>query len=395
MCRIPAPKRTGARPCIVSVFPASKKLCFPVEFMSNYVAPLNSTNNIAIASPAEKQGKKFLNPVPTGMMQPGSLIRMIRRLLLENQLGEPSRPLGPFLTDAAVYAQPPLQGLRVTWMGHSSLLIEIDGHRILTDPVWSERASLVSFVGPKRFYGPPLALEDLPPLDAVLISHDHYDHLDRATIEKLAATSTTRQASWICSLGVGRYLESWGVARPRITELNWGDVVSVTEHLQITATPTRHFSGRSLWGRNETLWSSFVIRGNQHNIFFGADSGFFPGFRQIGDVYGPFDLTMLEIGAYGEDWPDIHMGPIKAAEAHTQLQGKLLLPIHWGLFNLAFHPWREPVERLIHVAEKENLPLFLPRPGCPTEVTGASLHTFWWEMQDEPKLTSLRVPSPA
>jgi L-ascorbate metabolism protein UlaG (beta-lactamase superfamily) len=356
--------------------------------MSILAAPLDPAANIL--HPAEKHGDKFLNPVPTAMMRPGRAARMIRRLLLEKRLGEPKQPLGPFRTDSAVYSYPATHGLRVTWMGHSSLLIEIDGYRILTDPVWSERASFVSFAGPKRFYPPPLALKDLPPLDAVLISHDHYDHLDCATVQQLAASSALQQVPWICSLGVGRYLESWGIPRRLITELNWSNSASVRGGLQITATPARHFSGRSLWNRNETLWSSFVIRGNRHNLFFGGDSGFFAGFRQIGNAFGPFDLTM-----YGEDWPDIHMGPIKAAEAHIELQGRLLLPIHWGLFNLAFHPWREPVERLIDVADKRSLSLFLPRPGSPTDVTGASLHTFWWEMQGEATLRSLRVPSPA
>ena len=301
---------------------------------------------------------------------------MLRRLLTERHRGDPKHPLGPFRTDLHLYSVPPVHGLRVTWMGHSSVLIEIDGHRILTDPVWSERASFVSIAGPKRFYAPPLALEDLPPFDAILLSHDHYDHLDRATMQQFASSGVRV----ICSLGVGRLLESWGIARQRITELNWGETATLKDGCQITATPARHFSGRSLWNRNETLWSSFVIRGGMHNIFFGADSGpFLSGFRQIGDAYGPFDLTMLEIGAYDADWPDIHMGPDHAAEAHLALQGKLLLPIHWGLFNLAFHPWREPVERLIERAERENIALLLPKPGSPTEVSGASLNSFWWE----------------
>lgn len=345
--------------------------------MSNHITTFDSVARIF--SPAEMVGRKFQNPVPTVVARPSVILHTLRRLLTERRIGEPQHALGPFPTDPSVYAHPSLHGLRVTWMGHSTLLFEIDGHRILTDPVWSERASLVQFAGPKRFYAAPLALRDLPPLDVVLLSHDHYDHLDRAAIQQLAASPMTERAQWVCSLGVGRYLESWGVPRACMTELNWGETASIGDDCHITATPARHFSGRALWGRNETLWSSFVIRGNRHNIFFGGDSGPFPGFAEIGDAYGPFDLTMLEIGAYDADWPEIHMGPDRAAEAHIALRGKLLLPIHWGLFNLAFHPWREPVERLMQIADSKNIPLFLPRPGAPTEVTGGSLHTFWWE----------------
>ena len=340
-----------------------------------------SISAAGIFAPAEKINDKFMNPVPTVVTRPGSYGRTLRRLLTERRRGDPERALGPFPTDTSIYAQQPVHGLRLTWMGHSTLLIEIDGRRILTDPLWSERASFVQFAGPKRFYPPPLALQDVPPLDAILFSHDHYDHLDRATVAKIARLPSWANVPVVCSVGVGRYLESWGIARSRIREMNWGDTVSIAADLQVTATPARHFSGRGLWGRNETLWSSFVIRGSRHNIFFGADSGMFPGFQQIGDSYGPFDLTMLEIGAYDADWPDIHMGPAKAAEAHIALQGKLLLPIHWGLFNLAFHTWREPVEWLMREAEQKNIRLLLPRPGTPTEVSGASLHTFWWETE--------------
>lgn len=338
-------------------------------------------------SPANTADGKFLNIEPTVVTRPGNTVRFLRRMISERSIGNPTHVLGPFHTDPAIYATPPVNGLRVTWMGHSSLLIEIDGCHILTDPVWSHRASLVSFAGPERFFTPTLPLESLPPIDAVLLSHDHYDHLDRATIQQFQAVQAAHNARFICPLGVGRHLESWGIRRQQITELNWGDTTSLRNHstqqrfrsCQITATPTRHFSGRGLWSRNKTLWSSFVIRGRAHNIFFGGDSGPSATFRQIGDTYGPFDLTMLEIGAYDKDWPEIHMGPENATEAHLGLHGKLLLPIHWGLFNLAFHPWREPVERLTALAEWRDIPLFLPKPGAPTEVTGASLNTFWWE----------------
>jgi L-ascorbate metabolism protein UlaG (beta-lactamase superfamily) len=346
--------------------------------MPKLIASLDPAAEVFV--PAEMLDGKFLNTVRTSVMGSSRAPHMIRRLLFERRRGDPKQKIGPFHTNTSAYATPPLQGLRVTWMGHSTLLIEIDGLTILTDPVWSERASFVSFAGPKRFYPPTLALKDLPPLDAVLLSHDHYDHLDRVTIEQLAVLLKNGRTRFIASLGLRKDLESWGIAPQKITELNWGQSTSLGSDCSITATPARHFSGRGLWGRNETLWSSFVIRGPRHNIFFGGDSGMFPGFRAIGDTYGPFDMTMLEIGAYDAEWPDIHMGPIHAAEAHVDLRGKLLLPIHWGLFNLAFHPWQEPIERLMTAAAEKNISLFLPSPGVPQDVTGENLQTFWWEV---------------
>ena len=182
----------------------------------------------------------------------------------------------------------------------------------------------------------------------------------------------------MCSLGVGSIIESWGIDNSRITELNWTEQATIGTDLTITATPARHFSGRGITNRNQTLWSSFVIKGTKHNIFFGADSGWFPGFKEIGDMFGPFDLTMLEIGAYGDGWPNIHMGPDNASNAHLALRGKLMMPIHWGTFNLALHAWREPIERLEGFAKQKGIDLFVPKPGVPTEVTGQAYSSNWW-----------------
>jgi L-ascorbate metabolism protein UlaG (beta-lactamase superfamily) len=286
---------------------------------------------------------------------------------------EPLVAPGPFVTDTAMYSTGPANGLRITWIGHSSLLIEIDGKRILTDPVWADRASFAQWIGPKRFFQPPFPLNKLPPLDAIILSHDHYDHLDKAAIIQLAGLDTPI----VCSMGVGGIIEQWGINRKRITELNWMDTASVGKSLTITATPARHFSGRGIVNRNQTLWSSFVINGGRHNIFFGADSGWFPGFKDIGDKFGSIDLTMLEVGAYGDGWPDIHMGPENASNAHLALNGKIMMPIHWGTFNLALHPWREPVELIQQLAAAKNITLFLPEPGKPTEVSGAH-NSGWW-----------------
>lgn len=320
-----------------------------------------------------KKGSKYLNPIPTNEAGFGKLIPILKEYIDNKAETVPLKTLGPFTTDPAAYKKAPASGLRVTWIGHSSLIIEIDGKRILTDPVWSERASFVSFYGPKRFFKAPLPLYELPPLDAILLSHDHYDHLDKETIKYFA----DKTIPFFCSMGVGDYLESWGILRNYITELEWGDSAMIGNDFVLIATPARHFSGRGIFGRNETLWSSFVIKGPKHKIFFGADSGWFPGFKEIGDTFGPFDLTMLEIGAYGKYWPDIHMGPDHASDAHLALKGALMMPIHWGTFNLSTHAWDEPIERLLKYAEEKKIDLFLPEPGKPTEVNG-QLNSEWW-----------------
>jgi L-ascorbate metabolism protein UlaG (beta-lactamase superfamily) len=299
--------------------------------------------------------------------------KMMWQFLTAKGEREPAKPIGPYTTNHQVYETQPSNGLRITWIGHSSILIEIDGYRLLTDPVWGQRASFLSFAGPKRFFDAPLPLNNLPALDAIILSHDHYDHLDYPTIIQLTHLNTPI----FCSLGVGAIIEKWGINKSRITEMDWTDTAHIGTGLTITATPARHFTGRGIINRNQTLWSSFVIKGTKHNIFFGADSGIFPGFKDIGDAYGPFDLTMLEIGAYGTGWPHIHMGPDNASDAHLALRGKIMMPIHWGTFNLALHPWREPVELVQKLAKNKNITLFLPKPGLPTDVTG-SHNSGWW-----------------
>ncbi|MBO9200621.1 MULTISPECIES: MBL fold metallo-hydrolase [Niastella] len=323
--------------------------------------------------PAIKEGKKYLNPVPTSIETGTSIWAVLWKYLTNKNETTPKKQLGPFSTDTSVYQQPPASGLRITWVGHSSLLIEVDGLRILTDPVWSARASFSQSFGPKRFFPAPLSLQNLPPLDAIIISHDHYDHLDKQVIPFFASSNVP----FYCSIGVGQYLNAWGIQPERINEMNWMDSFQITNNCKLTALPARHFSGRKLNNRFETLWSSFVIKTNNHNIYYGADSGWYDGFYEIGEAFGPFDLTMLEIGAYNTSWADIHMGPDNAVHAHLALKGKLMMPIHWGTFNLALHPWYEPIQRLLVLAAEKNIPLFLPKPGEPTEVTGA-YNSKWW-----------------
>jgi L-ascorbate metabolism protein UlaG (beta-lactamase superfamily) len=291
---------------------------------------------------------------------------------------EPPHPLGPFRTDPGVYAQEPRSGLRVTWFGHSSSLVEIDGMRVLIDPVWEQRASPFQFMGPKRFFQPTIALEALPRIDVVLISHDHCDHLGADTIRRLATLALG--ARWITSLGVGEILQGFGAPKERITELNWTQTTQVGE-LRLTAWPARHFSGRSVFNRFHTLWSSFVLEGPQHRVFYGADSGLWDGFAEIAARYPGFDLTMLEIGAWHPMWGQIHLGPENAAKAFLSMgeRGGLLMPIHWGLFNLALHAWDQPIEHMLQLAEAQRLPLWIPAPGEPTEVVAAEpAASRWW-----------------
>jgi L-ascorbate metabolism protein UlaG (beta-lactamase superfamily) len=336
---------------------------------------------------AKKQGGKYLNPVPTVVGGLGLIFKVLPLYFKNRAEREPKLPLGPFRTDVRVFRQPPASGLRVTWFGHSSMLLEIDGLRILIDPVWEERASPAQWFGPQRFFAPTMPLERMPELDAVLISHDHYDHLGALTVGRLARMNLTSRALWITSAGVGKTLRRFGVPEGRIAELDWTQSTEVAgaelgQGVRITAWPARHFSGRMPWGRNSTLWSSFVIEGPKHRVYFGADSGWWEGFAEIAAQYEKFDLTMLEIGAFHPLWQEIHLGPDGAARAYESMGGQvkagLLFPIHWGMFNLALHGWREPIDRLEELAAGNGMRLWTPTPGVPTEVTDGWARPRWW-----------------
>ena len=322
---------------------------------------------------AKKAGQKYLAPVETHVGGFRTMLKVLPELLRGQNGRMPAVAPGPFRTDATVYATPPGSGLRVTWFGHSAMLWEIDGTRVLVDPVWDERAAPVQWFGPKRFFPPTIALADLPKLDAVLISHDHYDHLGAGTVRELARSRP--ELRWVTSLGVGAELRRFGVAADKITELDWTGAATVGA-LKITSLPARHFSGRSLLNRNETLWASFVLKGPRHTVYYGADSGLWDGFETIGAEYGPFDVAMLEIGAFNELWKDIHLGPDGAVEAFSRLGGGLMMPIHWGLFDLALHPWRQPIERVVALAQETGIRLFSPQPGVPTDVAAGVSE--WW-----------------
>lgn len=303
----------------------------------------------------------------------------------------PKEPLPVIPRTQNDYATPPAEGLRVTWFGHSSILMEIDGKRVLTDPVWGPRTAPSSYIGPKRFHPMPLALEELPQIDAVVISHDHYDHLDFPTIQKLAETDIP----FFVPLGVGAHLAYWGVAEERITEMDWWQEATLDD-VRLVLTPARHFSGRGL-KRDQTLWGGWAVVGPKHRVYFSGDSGMFPGFKEIGDRLGPFDITLMESGAYNSAWPDVHMGPEQAVQAHRMVQGRLLIPVHWGTFSLAAHAWTEPAERVLVAAEKKGVDVFIPRQGefvVPGQVPPQQ--RWWpdiaWESAEQAPVLSTALP---
>jgi len=335
--------------------------------------------------PSRKVKGKFQNPVLTVV---GTLRLIFKAMPLYIKNHEQRTPLvapGPFKTDRALFSAAPDSGLRVTWFGHSGMLVEIDGIRLLIDPVWEERASPRQWFGPRRFFPPTISLENLPDLDVVLISHDHYDHMGETTLQRLARLPCAARAQWITALGVGCLLRTWGVAAERISELDWTDSKVIVgqdgKTLQVSSVPSRHFSGRSLFRRFETLWGAYVLKGAEHTVYFGADTGWWEGFTEVGASFGPFDLTMLEIGAYNDLWKDIHLGPDNAVRAFQEMGGQgMLMPIHWGLFDLALHGWRQPIERLLELAGALSVQVWSPEPGRPTEVVrGRALVDRWWQ----------------
>lgn len=284
----------------------------------------------------------------------------------------PSSPL-PVESPLAAWTQPAQTGLRATWLGHSTVLLELDGKRVLTDPIFAERSSPVSFAGPKRFHRVPATVEELPELDAVLVSHDHFDHLCSSTIAKLAR----RGVPFVTALGVGAHLERFGVDPARITELDWHES-STVGGIHFTATPSQHFSGRGPGTSNRTLWASWVIRSEKRKVFFSGDTGLTPVFEQIGRQYGPFDLVMLEVGAFHEAWGTIHLGPANALKAFAMLGGGTLLPVHWGTFNLGLHDWHEPAETLFALAHAQRARILTPSLGSVFEPEHVEQAQPWW-----------------
>jgi L-ascorbate metabolism protein UlaG (beta-lactamase superfamily) len=321
-------------------------------------------------SPNFKDGK-FVNPVPTDKLEPGTLMAMLREELFGGEERVPKTRIAVVRRAKADFATAP--ALRATWIGHASTLIEIDGRRVLTDPIWSERASPSTWVGPLRFHPPPLPLAELPAIDVVLISHDHFDHLDMATVKELAARGTR----FAVPLGIGAHFDVWGIDPTRVIELDWHERTEIAG-LRIIAAPARHYSGRNPLRGDETLWASWVIVGPTRRAFFSGDSGYFDGFAATGAKHGPFDIAIVKIGASHWTWADIHMQPEDAVRTALDVRARLLMPVHWGTFNLAVHAWNEPASRVVAAAKKANLPLVIPRPGELVNAAEPPSLVEWW-----------------
>jgi L-ascorbate metabolism protein UlaG (beta-lactamase superfamily) len=318
---------------------------------------------------------RFHNTAGVGPDLQGNSLPVLREFFFGARARRPQAPL-PVESPLAAWAQPvSSSGLRITWLGHSTLLIEIDGARLLIDPVFGERASPVSFAGAKRFHPPPAAIDQLPPLDGILLSHDHYGHLCRPSWKKLAEL----RVPVVTSLGVGARLEGFGVDPKRITELDWWEEHTLPGGaLSLTAAPAQHFSGRGLTDRNKTLWSSWVLTTARRRLFYSGDTGLTDELITIGKRFGPFEVSMIEIGAWHPAWGAIHLGPANALRAFDRLGGGTFLPVHWGTFDLALHKWDEPAETLLTLAEPAGVRVLTPLLGRPFEPAHVDGPTPWW-----------------
>lgn len=314
---------------------------------------------------------RFYNTLPTSV---NNSMDVTFSMLVDFIKGNPQGKPHVSLPVDSVTPHQDNQQAHVIWFGHSALLVVVDGLRILIDPMLGKSPSPFSFIGGKRYAKPPIEIDDMPSLDAILLSHDHYDHLDYGSIMQLKE----KVRHFFVPLGVGAHLERWGIGEDRITEMDWWEEV-VFEGLTLVSTPARHFTGRRMVDKEATLWCSWVIHGEQSKIFFSGDSGYGPHFKEIGQKYGPFDMTLMECGQYDERWAGVHMFPEQTIQAQLDVKGKLMIPIHWATFTLAFHDWTDPVERALKAAKEYDVHMSTPRIGEIVWIGSANYPvSTWW-----------------
>ncbi len=320
-----------------------------------------------------KEGK-FQNLIKTGMdMSIGSIFSTMKDFIRGIENGKPKQDIPmqkPELTEIKTNKS------QLIWFGHSAFLLQLSGKNLLIDPMLGKVPAPHPWVGGNRFQKElPVNIKDLPVVDAILISHDHYDHLDYESI--LALKDKTKH--FFVPLGVGAHFRAWGIDSSAITEMNWWEEIEF-EQLKLAFAPSRHFSGRGFSDRNSTLWGSWVIQSDSLNVYFSGDGGYGPHFKDIGKKYGPFDFAMMECGQYNEKWHDIHMMPEETAQATTDVNTKLMMPIHWGSFQLALHSWTDPVERVSAALKKNKQNFIIPEVGEIVDLNQPNvLNSYWWK----------------
>lgn len=315
---------------------------------------------------------QFQNPVKTVMKRPPK--EAIKEMMGSGIERVPVNPIKTCMFNNDLYKSASDSEIVITWLGHSTALLKINGIVVLTDPVFSKRASLLSFIGPKKFcYSNEYTIENLPPVDIVIISHDHYDHLDYKAIMKLK----NKVKMFYMPMGVGAHFERWGVNPEKVVELDWWDKAEFNG-ISLIATPSRHFTGRRLSDRFQTLWCGWAVKSPTGSIFFSGDSGYFDGFKEIGKKLGPFDLSLIECGQYNKYWPNIHMMPEESVQAAIDCQSNIAIPIHWGKYSLSTHAWYDPPARFMKKAEEKKLKIALPPIGQTFRLTNLPKN-IWWE----------------
>lgn len=322
---------------------------------------------------------KFVNEIPTSLkMSASDYVSMLK----DSFAGAKGRnPDGEIPVSMIDWDKIKSEKDSLTWLGHSAFLLSIDNKKILLDPMLSPTASPVSFAGSKRYkYSQNMLdfFDKMPPIDAVFISHDHYDHLDYQSIVILKS----KVEHFFIPLGVSAHLIRWGVTREKITELNWWDETEFKD-LTVALTPSIHYSGRGPFNSNATLWGGWVILGKNTHLYTSGDGGYGAHFKEIGKKYGPFDITLMDGGQYDRRWSWVHMTPEEAVQAHLDVYGKNMVLAHWGAFTLAYHGWNEPIERALREAKKAEVNLIAPKIG-ETVLLDSELHiplSSWWDFQ--------------